>query len=115
MNIADASSRIDVVVHTGPSEWWQIVAALTPSAVILGITALIAWYAFLRPASKRGTGMATRADCWDRTQWALDMALDDQPERRKMGLAALEQLSSSHLMSSEDERLVAEAKVILNP
>lgn len=59
VNLANASSHIDVVVHTEPAEWWQITAALTRLAAlpVLVFVMVIEW--------------------WSRAEWAMDMALDD--------------------------------------
>lgn len=114
MNIANASSHIDVVVHTEPAEWWQIVAAFTPLAVLLGITALVLWFTVRGPASNSVVGVETRADSWDRTQWALDMALDENPARRNVGRAVLEQLGTSNVIANEDAQIVAQAKALLS-
>lgn len=114
MNIANGSSRIDVVVHTAPAEWWQIVAAFTPLVILLGITMLVLLYSVRRAASKSPAGVETRADSWDRTQWALDMALDNNLRRRKVGRAVLDQLSTDHLISKEDAQIVAQSRVLLD-
>lgn len=114
MNIADASSRIDVVAHAEPAEWWQILVAFTPLAAILGITAVIVWYAVRGLASSGVAGVENRSDWWDRAEWALDMALDDNPARRNVGLAVLEQLGSSNVIANEDAKIVAQAKALLN-
>jgi hypothetical protein len=44
----------------------------------------------------------------------MDMALDDKPERRKVGLAVLDQLSTDRFVDKEDTQVVAQAKVLLN-
>lgn len=104
-----------MIVHTEPAEWWQVVLAFTPLAAFLVIlAAVIALYAFRLPASAGVTGSEMRADSWDRTAWALDMALDESPHRRKVGLAVLEQLSASRLMGKEDTKIVAQARDLLN-
>lgn len=114
MNLPNASSHIDVVVHPEPAEWWQIVAAFTPLAVLLGITALVLWLSVRRPASNSVAGVETRAEWWDRAEWALDMALDDKPERRKVGLAVLGQLGTDRFVGKEDAQIVAQAMAVLN-
>lgn len=54
-----------------------------------------------------------RAEWWDRAEWAMDMAMDARPERRRAGLAALEQLGTSDLMGKDDAKIFAQAKAIL--
>lgn len=102
-----------MIVHAEPAEWWQIVAALTPLMVLLGITAVVVWYGLRRPDPDSVAGAKTRADSWARTKWALDMALDDKPERRNLGLTVLDHLSTSPKMSREDVQIVAQAKALL--
>lgn len=75
---ADGSGRIDVIV---PAEWLQIAAAFAPLALVLALAPFAIWYFFLR----------RKPEPWSRTQWALNMALDDRPEKRHSGLAALDQ------------------------
>lgn len=50
-----------------------------------------------------------RAEWWDRAEWALDQ----NPERQRVGLAALEQLGNSCPMGKEDAQILAEAKAVL--
>ena len=114
MNKANDSSRIDVVVHTEPAEWWQILAAFTPLVILLGITALALLYSVRRAASNSQAGVEMRADSWDRTRWALDMALDNNPKRRKVGRAVLAQLSTDHLIRKEDAQIVAQSRALLD-
>ena len=60
---------IEVFVHTGPAEWWQILAALGPLAVLLGALAagVIGWRTLRQKAEADN-----RAEWWKRTRWALD-------------------------------------------
>lgn len=103
-----------MIVHTEPAEWWEIVAALTPLAGFLVIiAAVIVLYASRRAALSGVTGVEIPAD-WDRTAWALDMALDDSRDRRNAGLAVLDQLSASHLTGKEDAQIVAQARTLLD-
>lgn len=114
MNLANAFSRIDVVAHTESAVWWQIVAALTPLATLVVFVFVVA--AFLR-ADRRQPHEAEPempADSWSRAEWAIDMALDDRPERWSIGLAVLDQLSSDHSVGKEDARIVAQARALLN-
>jgi hypothetical protein len=115
VNLANAASRIDVVIHAEPAEWWQIVAALTPLAA-LGVL-LVFVVVTLPPAVERPTraaGPEVRAEWWSRAEWAMDMALDDKPERRKVGLAVLGQLSADRFAGKEDAEIVAQARALLS-
>lgn len=115
MNVVNASSRIDVIVHSATVEWWQIAAAFTPPAALLAVAAVIIWAAVRPPASSFAAGAELPAGSWDQTEWALEMALEDNPERRSVGLAVLEQLSARHSLGKEDAKIVAQARALLNP
>ncbi|MFJ5696533.1 hypothetical protein [Arthrobacter sp. NPDC093139] len=85
MNPVPSPSRIDVIIHTGDTEWRQIVAGLGPLVVLL----VAAW--------------------WSRARWALEATLDDDPVRREVGFAALDRLATSNLTGTEETRFIAEA------
>lgn len=113
MNAVPSTSRIDIVVHTGDAEWWQIVAALGPLVVLLvaGITWLIlrqgAFVATVPVDDKTSAG--SQSAWWSRARWALEATLDDKPARQEVGLAALELLNTSSLSSKEETMIIAEA------
>ncbi|MCI0140664.1 hypothetical protein KNN17_03635 [Arthrobacter bambusae] len=112
MNLLSAVSSIDVVIQAEAVEWWQVVAALTPLAALL-----LPVFVVLR-LCKSTTAPAAEserhAEWWSRAEWAMDMALDHNPERQKVGLAVLNQLSSDRLVGKEDAHIVAEARALLN-
>jgi hypothetical protein len=92
---------LDVFVHSGPAEWWQIVAALGPLAVLLG--AVIAWFT-LRQRSKSDRLLLTqkaeadnRSEWWKRTQWALDAVYSGDKRKTLVGLKVLGVLGESEL------------------
>ena len=98
MDLLNTLSGIDVVIHAEPAEWWQVTAAFTPLATLLLLVLLVL-------ASCRSTTAATarsnrRAESWSRAQWAMEMAMDDKPQRRKVGLAVLDQLHSDPLVGN---------------
>lgn len=110
MNPTPSPGPVHVIVDKGPAEWWQIVAALGPLAVLLG--ALIAWFT-LRQRSKsdrlalqQKTEADSRAEWWRRTQWALDHALDSDKDAKALGLAALAVLTRSELARNEELELL---------
>lgn len=99
-----------VIVDSGPAEWWQILAALGPLAVL--VAALIAWLT-LRQRSKsdtlalqQKTDADSRAEWWRRTQWALDHALSRDQDTKALGLAALAVLTRSELARTEELELM---------
>src|SRR6476620_3253872 len=94
---------VEVLLHTGPAEWWQIVAALAPVAVLVAaaVGAFMAWQTLRQKAIADD-----RAEWWKRTQWALDNALDQDEDTRALGLAALEVLAGSELARNEEIELL---------
>ncbi|MFJ4026861.1 hypothetical protein ACIPWF_05465 [Paenarthrobacter sp. NPDC089989] len=74
---------IDVNLHSGPAEWWQLLAGLTPLAALMaaGIAGWIAWKSL-----RQKTAADDRAEWWRRAQWAFDSILSDEPRRAQAGL-----------------------------
>ncbi|MBG0738974.1 hypothetical protein IV500_05995 [Paeniglutamicibacter antarcticus] len=85
---------VDVLVHSGPAEWWQILAALGPLAVLLGagIAGYFAWRGLRQKAAADN-----RAEWWKRTQWALDYVYSGDAKRGTAGLKVLQVLGESEL------------------
>ena len=94
---------VEVFLHSSPAEWWQIVAALAPVAVLVAaaVGAFMAWQTLRQKAIADD-----RAEWWKRTQWALDNALDQDEDTRALGLAALEVLAGSELARNEEIELL---------
>jgi hypothetical protein len=103
---APSPSPLDVVVHSGPADWWVILAGLGPLAVL--VAALLAFYINWHTLQQRTAADKTaldqkreadaqaltqktqadsRAEWWRRTQWALDRALDEDEGIKALGLA----------------------------
>ena len=113
VNAVPSTSRIDIVVHTGDAEWWQIVADLGPLVVLLvaGITWLIlrqGAFVATAPVDDK-TSAGSQSVWWSRARWALEATLADKPARREVGFAALELLSTSRLSGKEETLIIAEA------
>jgi hypothetical protein len=121
---APSPGPLDVVVHSGPADWWVILAGLGPLAVL--IAALLAFYINWRTLKQRTAADKTaldqkrqadanalqqkteadsRAEWWRRTQWALDRALDPDEGTKALGLATLEVLARSELARNEELEL----------
>lgn len=121
---APSPAPLDVVVHSGPADWWVILAGLGPLAVL--IAALLAFYINWRTLKQRTAADKTaldqkreadaralmqkteadsRAEWWRRTQWALDRALDGDEGTKALGLATLEVLARSELARTEELEL----------
>lgn len=128
MNPAPSPDPLEVVLRTGPAEWWQVVAAFGPLAVLFSavLAAFISWNTLRQRraadrealAQKRETDLNalsqkteadSRAEWWRRTQWALEAALDHKPEKQDIGLAVLELLTTSNLAGPEEAQIIAEA------
>lgn len=108
---------IDVFVQTGPAEWWQVLAALGPLAVLLAavIGAVISLRTLQQRAAADTAGLAqkreadNRSEWWHRTQWALDSSLSDDPRRAELGLGVLAVLAESGLASPEELEIITVA------
>lgn len=117
-----------VFVQSGPAEWWQVVAALGPLAILLSaiLAALISWNTLRQRTKADALALAQkseadantlaqkteadrRAEWWRRAQWAFEAALDEKPEKQDVGLAVLELLNTSDLAGPEEAQIIAEA------
>jgi hypothetical protein len=96
---------IEVFVHTGPAEWWQVLAALGPLAVLLGamVAGAIGWRTL-----KQKAAADNRAEWWKRAQWALDAVYSGDKQRGTIGLKVLKVLGESEL-AGDGELAVLEA------
>lgn len=94
MSPSTSPSPVDVFVHSGPAEWWQIVAALGPVAVLIGalVAAFIGWRTLRQKAEADN-----RAEWWKRTQWALDAVYSGDKKLATVGLKVLGVLGESGL------------------
>ncbi|SDL77879.1 hypothetical protein SAMN04487916_11469 [Arthrobacter sp. ov407] len=92
-------------MHTGPAEWWQILAALGPLAVLLGavVAGVIGWRTLKQKAEADN-----RAEWWNRAQWALDAVYSGDKKRGTIGLKVLKVLGESEL-AGDGELAVLEA------
>ncbi|QOD06136.1 hypothetical protein [Pseudarthrobacter sp. BIM B-2242] len=87
-------SPFPVTVVAPPPEWWQIVAALSPLAVLIGAV-VAAIIGFRQIKQKREAD--NRAEWWKRTQWALDAVYSGDDRRGTVGLKVLTVLAESEL------------------
>lgn len=96
-------SPVHVIVDSGAAEWWQILAALGPLAILLGalLAAFIGWNTL-----RQRTIADSRAEWWKRTQWALDQALAKDKDTKALGLATLAVLTRSELARKEELELL---------
>lgn len=112
-----SADPIDVFVHTGPAEWWQVLAALGPLAVLLAavIGAVISLRTLRQRAVADTAALAqkreadNRGEWWNRTQWALDSSLSADPRRAELGLGVLAVLADSGLASPEELEIITVA------
>ena len=77
---------VEVFLHTGPAEWWQILTALGPLAVL--ISALIAGIIGYNTLKQKAVA-DNRAEWWKRTQWALDAVYSGDKKQAAVGLLLL--------------------------
>lgn len=83
-----------VTVVAPPPEWWQIIAGLSPVAVLIGaIVAGVIGYRQLKQKREADN----RAEWWKRTQWALDAVYSGDKKRGTVGLKVLTVLAESDL------------------
>lgn len=109
------------IVSDGP-QWWEIIGALAPFAVLLaaGLATLMAFVTLRQRATADRLALEQkrrsddRAEWWRRTQWAIDAATSLDPIRQEAGVEALLQLSYSDLATEED-RLILDAIWVSNP
>lgn len=108
---------LEVLVHTGPAEWWQILAALGPLAVLLGalLAALIGWHTLRQRTTADAKALAqkreadNRSEWWKRTQWAIDNSLSEEPDKAKLGLRVMTVLAESSLAGPEELKIITSA------
>jgi hypothetical protein len=106
-------------VDTGPAEWWQILAALGPLAVLLGalLAAFVGWNTLRQRTTADAKALAqkresdNRAEWWKRTQWAIDSSMSDEPDRAKLGLRVMSVLAESTLAGPEELKIITSAWV----
>lgn len=96
-------SPIPVTVVGAPPEWWQILGALSPLAVLVAaIVAAIVGLLSLRQKARADN----RSEWWRRAQWALDASLSRSRSEAEMGQKAIEILGRSELASREELALL---------
>lgn len=122
-----------MALTSAPAQWWEVLGALGPLAVLLGaIVAAVIGGVTLRQrtradrlalAQKRESDAKAleqkrrsddRSEWWRRAQWALDRALDDQPSTKALGLVTLEVLAHSTLAHAEELKLFDAAWASVN-
>jgi hypothetical protein len=80
-------------------EWVPVFGPLLPL-----VTLVVAWVAY--KAYRQKSEADRRDQWWKRVQWAIDTALEDDPQKRLVGLTVLTQLKDSELAMDEDQRLM---------
>jgi hypothetical protein len=110
---------VDVFVHSGPAEWWQILAALGPLAILIGalLAAFIGWNTLRQRTTADAKALTqkreadNRAEWWKRTQWAIDSSMSDEPDKAKLGLRVMSVLAESALAGPEELKIITSAWV----
>ncbi|MDQ0032132.1 hypothetical protein [Arthrobacter bambusae] len=94
---------LPVTVVAPPPEWWQILGALSPLAVLVAaIVAAAVGLLSLRQKARADN----RSEWWRRAQWALDASLSRSRSEAEMGQRAIEILGRSELASPEELALL---------
>ena len=125
MSVPTATRPVEpilVEVAASDPQWWEIVGALGPCAILLAaVLATVSAFATLnqratadRASLEQKRRADDRAEWWRRTQWAIDAATSLDPVRQEAGVEALLQLSYSELATEED-RLILDAIWVSNP
>lgn len=86
----------------GP-EWLQYVAAFAPLSTLLAAV-IAGWIAWRTLAQRREADR--RDQWWQRTQWAIGLAMDPDFSRAVVGLVALRHLAGSDLCTAEDYEML---------
>jgi hypothetical protein len=83
--------------------WLEYVAAFAPLSTL--VAAIIAgWIAWRTLAQRREADR--RDQWWQRTQWAIDLAMDPNFSRAVVGLITLKHLAASDLCTDEDYQML---------
>ncbi|MFC8303356.1 hypothetical protein ACFUCV_06680 [Specibacter sp. NPDC057265] len=113
--MAPAPVPVEVFLHSGPAQWWQVASAWTPLFVLFGavLAAVIAWRTLKQQTRADALALEQKQLADGRTQWALDHALDKDPSSRALGLVALGTLAGSELAPVEElEMLESMSKIV---
>lgn len=86
----------------GP-DWLQYVAAFAPLSALLAAV-IAGWIAWRTLAQRREADR--RDQWWQRTQWAIGLAMDPDYSRAVVGLIALKHLAGSDLCTAEDYEML---------
>ena len=86
----------------GP-EWLQYVAAFAPLSTLLAAV-IAGWIAWRTLTQRREADR--RDQWWQRTQWAIGLAMDPDYSRAVVGLIALKHLGGSDLCTAEDYEML---------
>ena len=84
-------------------EWLQYVAAFAPLSTLLAAV-IAGWIAWRTLTQRREADR--RDQWWQRTQWAIGLAMDPDYSRAVVGLIALKHLAGSDLCTAEDYEML---------
>jgi hypothetical protein len=84
-------------------EWLQYVAAFAPLSTLLAAV-IAGWIAWRTLTQRREADR--RDQWWQRTQWAIGLAMDPDFSRAVVGLIALKHLAGSDLCTAEDYEML---------
>ncbi|MDJ0313285.1 hypothetical protein [Arthrobacter sp. H35-D1] len=113
MRTAPTPTPLNMALESSHAQWWEVLAALGPLAILIGAIAAAAIGAFTLRQRTESDALALtqrreaddRSEWWKRAQWALDRALDDSATNKALGLVTLEVLARSKLAHAEELEL----------
>lgn len=91
---------VNVALQAAPTEWWHVVSALAPLAVLTAAV-IAGWIAWKSLSQKSAAD--NRAEWWRRAEWAFDGILSQEPRRAQVGLQVMTILADSTPSSEEVE------------
>ena len=98
---------IDVILHSAPASGWEILGTLASRKQRTEADAL----SLKQKDESDARALAQkrladdRSEWWRRVQWALDRALDGDPDTKALGMVTLEVLAHSKLAHAEELEL----------
>lgn len=95
-----------VVLATGPPPWFWLQPAATMIAAGLALLGAALLVLSARASLAQKDSADRKLQWWQRTQWAVDKVLHDEPGVRELGYRMLDQQAGSALADTEDLALI---------
>ncbi|MCT2089448.1 hypothetical protein M3D92_09110 [Micrococcus terreus] len=89
-------------------DWiWVSLENLSSVAPLGTFLAVVVAYSSYRGTIRQKTTADNRSAWWNRVQWAMDAAMDDDDQRRATGMAAIEMMQDSELATPADQAFLS--------